>query len=99
MTRTRKGHPRMPASQYAANLTGLTVNLLVRDVAGSLPFYIEVLELKALYSDSDFAALEGGPGVRIMLHAAFQEPPLFPSHNRCPSGADDHQPAQTAARP
>jgi catechol 2,3-dioxygenase-like lactoylglutathione lyase family enzyme len=59
----------MPASQYAAHLTGLTVNLQVRDVAWSLPFYTEVLELKALYSDPDFAALDGGPGVRIMLHA------------------------------
>jgi catechol 2,3-dioxygenase-like lactoylglutathione lyase family enzyme len=69
VTRKRTGDPWMPASQYAAHLTGLTVNLLVRDVAESLPFYTEVLELKALYSDPDFAALEGGPGVRIMLHA------------------------------
>lgn len=71
----------MPASQYAAYLTGLTVNLLVRDVAGSLSFYTEVLELNALYSDPDFAALEGGPGVRIMLHAY---------HTL------DHSPAETA---
>ena len=69
VTRKRTGDPWMPASQYAASLTGLTVNLLVRDIVGSLPFYTEVLELKALYSDPDFAALEGGPGVRIMLHA------------------------------
>lgn len=81
MTRKRTGDPWMPASQYAAYLTGLTVNLVVRDVAGSLPFYTEVLELKALYSDPDFAALEGGPGVRIMLHA---------DHNL------DHSPAETA---
>jgi hypothetical protein len=69
VTRKRTGHPWMPASQYAAYLTGLSVNLLVRDIAWSLPFHIEVLELKALYCDPDFAALEGGPGVRIMLHA------------------------------
>ena len=71
----------MPASQYAEYLKGLTVNLLVRDVAGSLPFYTEVLELKALYSDPDFAALEGGHGVRIMLHA---------------DHVLDHSPAETA---
>jgi catechol 2,3-dioxygenase-like lactoylglutathione lyase family enzyme len=69
VTRKRTGDPWMPAPQYAAYLTGLTLNLLVRDIAGSLSFYTEVLELKALYSDPDFAALEGGPGVRIMLHA------------------------------
>ncbi len=81
MTRKRKGDPWMPASQYAAYLTGLAVNLLVRDVGGSLSFYTEVLELNALYSDPDFAALEGGPGVRIMLHA---------DHTL------DHSPAETA---
>jgi len=69
MTRKRSGQPWMPASQYAAQLTGLTVNLMVRDIEASLPFFTYVLGLGALYSDPDFAALEGGPGVRIMLHA------------------------------
>ncbi len=69
MTRTRTGTPWMPAPEYARLLTGLTVNLIVRDVGASLAFYTEVLGLKALYSDPDFAALEGGPGVRMMLHA------------------------------
>jgi catechol 2,3-dioxygenase-like lactoylglutathione lyase family enzyme len=59
----------MPAAEYARYLTGLTVNLIVRDVAESLPFYTEVLQLRSLYSDPDFAALEGTEGVRIMLHA------------------------------
>jgi catechol 2,3-dioxygenase-like lactoylglutathione lyase family enzyme len=69
MTRKRTGDPWMPAAQYATLLTGLTVNLLVDDIAASLPFYTDVLRLTALYSDPDFAALEGGTGVRIMLHA------------------------------
>ena len=59
----------MPAPEYAKQLTGLTVNLMVRDVGASLPFYTEVLGLTSPYSDPDFAALDGGPGVRIMLHA------------------------------
>ena len=59
----------MPGHQYAKLLTGLTVNLLVRDVLASLPFYTEVLGLKCPYRDPDFAALEGGAGVRITLHA------------------------------
>jgi hypothetical protein len=63
-----RANPWMPASQYAAHLIGLTVNLMVRDVAGSLPFYTEVLELKALYSDPDFAALEGDPGWFLAIH-------------------------------
>ncbi len=59
----------MPASEFGRTLTGVTVNLLVRDVAASLPFYTEVLGLKTLYSDEDFAALEGPDGWRMMLHA------------------------------
>jgi catechol 2,3-dioxygenase-like lactoylglutathione lyase family enzyme len=69
VTRKRTGTPWMPSTEYAKYLTGLTVNILVRDIAASLPFYTEVLGLKAQYSDPDFAALEGGPGVRMMLHA------------------------------
>ena len=69
MTRKRTGDPWMPSPQYAKLLTGLSVNLLVRDVAASLPFYTEVLGLNCPYNDPDFAALEGGTGVRITLHA------------------------------
>lgn len=58
----------MTAADYGRTLTGLTVNLIVRDVARSLPFYTHVLGLRALHSDADFAALEG-EGVRLALHA------------------------------
>ena len=61
--------PWMPAPEYGRALVGLSVNLLVRDVDASLPFYSEVLGLRVLYSDPDFAALEGGGGLRMMLHA------------------------------
>ena len=59
----------MPSTQYGRTLTGLTVNLLVREIAPSLPFFTEVLGLKVVYSDPDFAALEFGSDVRMMLHA------------------------------
>jgi predicted enzyme related to lactoylglutathione lyase len=59
----------MPADAHGRTLVGLTVNLLVRDVAASLPFYTEVLGLSALYSDPDFAALAGPGGAQLMLHA------------------------------
>jgi catechol 2,3-dioxygenase-like lactoylglutathione lyase family enzyme len=59
----------MPPTQYGRALTGLTVNLLVREVAPSLPFFTEVLGLKVVYSDPDFAALEYGSSIRMMLHA------------------------------
>jgi len=36
----------MPASRYASTLGGLTVNLLVRDIAAALPFQLEVLNAK-----------------------------------------------------
>jgi len=58
----------MSAADYGRTLFGLSVNLIVRDVARSLPFYTGVLELRLLYSDEDFAALER-EGVRLQLHA------------------------------
>src|SRR5436309_12894448 len=58
----------MSAADYGRTLTGLTLNLIVRDVSLSLPFYTWVLGLRALYSDPDFAAL-AGHGVRLLLDA------------------------------
>lgn len=59
----------MPAAQYGRTLRGLSVNLLVRDVTASLPFYSDVLGLDVEYSDPDFAALSGPDEMRLMLHA------------------------------
>jgi catechol 2,3-dioxygenase-like lactoylglutathione lyase family enzyme len=81
MTRKRTGDPWKPAPEFARELTGLSVNLIVHDVPGSLPFYAEVLGLKVLYSDVDFAALQGPDGWYMMLHA---------DHTL------DHSPAETA---
>ena len=58
----------MNAAEYGRTLAGLSVNLIVRDVARSVPFYRDVLDLKLLYSDPDFAAFERD-GVRLQLHA------------------------------
>ena len=59
----------MPAHEYGRLLKGLTMNLLVRDIVVALPFYTEVLGLRLLYGDPDFAALEGADSIRITLHA------------------------------
>ena len=69
MTRKRTGTPWMPSAEFAKTLVGLTVNLLVRDIDSSLPFFTDVLGLRALYSDPDFAALEGPGGWHMMVHA------------------------------
>jgi catechol 2,3-dioxygenase-like lactoylglutathione lyase family enzyme len=69
MTKKRTGDPWMPASQYGPTLRGLSMNLLLRDVAKSLPFYTDVLGFRVLYSDVDFAAIERDGGVRFQLHA------------------------------
>ena len=61
------GDPWMPASQYSHALQGLTLNLLVRDIARSLPFHREVLGAQVVYSDVDFAVLRHGE-VEWMLH-------------------------------
>ncbi len=65
----RSGDPWMPADAYRRTLAGLSVNLLVRDVALSLPVYASVLGLRVIYHDVDFAALAGPDGAQVMLHA------------------------------
>ena len=56
------------AADYGRQLAGLSLNLLVRDVERSLPFYTDILGFRDLHHDPDFAALER-EGVRLMLHA------------------------------
>ena len=57
MTKTRMGEAWMPADEYGRALARFSVNLLVRDVTASLPFYRDVLQAKVPYADADFAAL------------------------------------------
>jgi catechol 2,3-dioxygenase-like lactoylglutathione lyase family enzyme len=67
----------MPAPHYSRSLCGLTLNLLVRDVARALPFHREVLGAEVVYSDPDFAVLRFG-AVEWMLHAdhTYRDHPL-----------------------
>ena len=58
----------MPASEYGHRLSGLGINLLVRDVSAALRFQSEVLAADILYSDPDFAAMQAF-GSEWMLHA------------------------------
>jgi catechol 2,3-dioxygenase-like lactoylglutathione lyase family enzyme len=58
----------MPADAYGESLTGLTVNILVQHIDTSLRFQREVLGATVVYSDPDFAVLEGF-GSQWMLHA------------------------------
>ena len=76
----RTGDPWMPATEYSRSLRGLTLNLLVRDIAAALPFHREVLGAEVIYSDPDFAVLRRGQ-VEWMLHAdhAYADHPLHQS--------------------
>ena len=58
----------MPAPQYARTLKGLTLNLLVRDIARALSFHREVLGATLVYSDPDIAVLRHR-NAEWMLHA------------------------------
>jgi catechol 2,3-dioxygenase-like lactoylglutathione lyase family enzyme len=79
----RTGDPWMPATQYSHSLKGLTLNLLVRDIARSLPFHRDVLGAQVVYSDPDFAVLRHGE-VEWMLHAdhTYLEHPLHAQLSR-----------------
>ncbi len=68
MTKKRSGDAWMPAPRYARTLEGLTVNLLVRDIAAALPFHREVLAAKLVYSDPDIAVFRH-QAAEWMLHA------------------------------
>lgn len=74
--------PWMAADDYGRTLGGLSINLLVRNVAKSAAFQREVFGASIVYSDADFAvlrrALPGGT-VEWMLHAdhSYAEHPLL----------------------
>ncbi|HEX8871291.1 MAG TPA: VOC family protein, partial [Candidatus Acidoferrum sp.] len=78
MTKTRTGDAFMPADEYGRALPKFSANLLVRNVADSLPFYRDVLLAEVRYWDNDFAALEL-LGTDFMLHAdhAYDHHPLY----------------------
>ena len=78
MTKTRTGDAFMPAGDYGRALPRFSANLLVRNVATSLPFYRDVLGVTIRYADDDFAALSL-LGIDFMLHAdhAYDHHPLY----------------------
>lgn len=78
MTKKRVGQAWMPADDYGRALARFSLNLLVRDVARSVPFYRDVLGATVRYADEDFAAL-ALQGVDFMLHAdhAYDHHPLY----------------------
>ncbi len=80
MTKTRMGESWMPADEYGRSLPRFTVNLLVHDVARSIPFYRDVLGAAVRYADGDFAALNLA-GLDFMLHADHTYD-QHPSHTR-----------------
>jgi catechol 2,3-dioxygenase-like lactoylglutathione lyase family enzyme len=83
MATKRTGQPWMDAKDYGRSLTGLGVNLLVRDVAASVDFATSVLGAETVYADPDFAVLRQGEA-EWMLHAdhTYEDHPLhgFVSH-------------------
>lgn len=68
MTTKRTGTPWMSSGAYGKTLTGLSLNLIVRDVTLSVPFYRDVLGMTVHYADVDMAALQLG-STQIVLHA------------------------------
>lgn len=68
MAKKRTGDPWMPAPVYSRSLSGLSINLLVSDVAAAVAFAEQVLEAETVYADPDFAVLRRGEASWI-LHA------------------------------
>jgi uncharacterized glyoxalase superfamily protein PhnB len=78
MTKKRIGEAWMPAGEYGRAMPKFTVNLLVRDVQKSLPFYRDVLGATVRYADADFAALNL-QDLDFMLHSdhTYDHHPVF----------------------
>jgi len=78
MTKKRAGESWMPAGEYGRAMPRFTVNLLVRDLEKSLPFYRDVLGATVRYFDADFAALNLA-GLDFMLHSdhTYDHHPLY----------------------
>ena len=68
MTTKRTGTPWMAPDAYGKTLAGLSLNLIVRDVRKSVPFYRDVLGMTVHYADEDMAALQLD-SAQIVLHA------------------------------
>lgn len=68
----------MSADAYGRSLRGFGVNMLVRDVARSVAFLTEVLEVEAVYAERDFAVCRH-QGQEWMLHsdASYHSNPLL----------------------
>jgi catechol 2,3-dioxygenase-like lactoylglutathione lyase family enzyme len=64
----RTGEPWIAAPEYGRSLAALTINLLVKDIEQALVFQREVLGATVVYSDPDFAVIQGY-GSEWMLHA------------------------------
>ncbi len=64
----RTNDPWMPAGDYGRSLTGMGVNLLVKDVERALTFQRQVLGAAVVYSDPDFAVV-CAQGSEWMFHA------------------------------
>ena len=75
----REGEAFMAAADYGRSLKGFNVNLLVRSVPRSIPFQRDVLGVRVVYSDADFAVLEHD-GQQWMLHSdhTYDRHPLLP---------------------
>jgi catechol 2,3-dioxygenase-like lactoylglutathione lyase family enzyme len=87
MTMKRIDNSWLPADDYGRQMPTFSVNLLVRDVQASLPFYRDVLGAKVHYADEDFAALNLA-GAEFMLHSdhTYDHHPLHQRIASTPAG-------------
>ena len=64
----RTGDSWIPAPEYGHSLSGLSINLLVKNIDNALRFQTGVIGASVVYSDPDFAVLQM-VGSEWMIHA------------------------------
>lgn len=70
----RKKDPWKSASEYSKDLSGLTINLLVKDIKHSIHFLQKIINAKIIYQDPDRAEERARKENYIILSNSINKP-------------------------
>lgn len=75
----RVGDPFMPPPDFGRSLTGMMINIMVRDMEKAIAFHREVLGVDVIYSDPDISIVSW-QGQKWMIHSdhTYDKHPLTP---------------------
>ena len=74
----RQGDPFMPPEEYGRSLTGMMLNILVRDMDKAVEFHRKVLDVDVVYSDPDITIV-AWQGQQWLIHSdhTYDKHPMY----------------------